>query len=251
MQVYFTLLRRELGSHFLSLTGYVIISTVLGLVGFSIMDMLSKLSGRPMDTPITEMFYVTTYFWIILLLTTPVITMRTFAQEKFTGTFETLMTAPVSDLEVVLAKFSAGLLFFLSAWAPVAGYMIFLHRYTNLAAVPLQPSVIASTYLGLALIGSLFIAVGCFASSLTRSQLIASAVSYGIGLTLFLLSMRSLVPMPMSGWESAVFAHLSMSEHLEDFARGIINTSAVTYYVTATGFFLFLTLKVVESRRWK
>ena len=251
MQVYLTLLRRELGSHFLSMTGYVIISTVLGLVGFSIMDILPKLSGKPMDTPITEMFYVTIYFWIILLLTTPVITMRTFAQEKFSGTFETLMTAPVSDLQVVLAKFSAGLMFFMAAWAPVAAYIVFLHRYTNLGAVSLQPAVIASTYLGLALIGGLFISLGCFASSLTKSQLIASAVSCGIGVMLFLLSMRSLVPMPMSNWEADVFAHLSMTEHLEDFARGIVSSSAVAYYVTATGFFLYLTLKVVESRRWK
>ena len=105
MQPFFTLVRRELGSHFMSLTGYVIMATVLVLMGFSFNDILTKLNGVPLESPITEVFYATIYFWLILLLTTPVITMRTFALEKFTGTFETLMTTPVSDLAVVLAKY--------------------------------------------------------------------------------------------------------------------------------------------------
>ncbi|HEV8544074.1 MAG TPA: hypothetical protein VGR78_16910, partial [Verrucomicrobiae bacterium] len=78
MRAFTTLVRRELGSHFLSPTGYVIITTVLILLGFSFLDLLSKLNGTPIESPITEIFYVTFYFWIILLLTTPVITMRTF-----------------------------------------------------------------------------------------------------------------------------------------------------------------------------
>src|SRR3954462_7927403 len=98
MQGFRTLVRRELGSHFLSLTGYVVMATVLLLLGFSFVDVLSKLNGMPVDSPLTEIFYVTLYFWLILLLTTPVITMRTFALEKFTGPYETLMTTPVSDV---------------------------------------------------------------------------------------------------------------------------------------------------------
>ena len=94
MLPFFTLVRRELGSHFLSLTGYVIIATVLLLLGFSLNDIVTKLNGVPIESPITEVIYYTIYFWMILLLTTPVITMRTFALEKFTGTFETLMTTP-------------------------------------------------------------------------------------------------------------------------------------------------------------
>src|SRR5687767_4654708 len=100
MQVFFTLLRRELGTYFHSMTGYVIIAAVLGLLGLSLIDTLSALSSEATDAPLTEAFYSTFYFWLILLLTTPVITMRTFALEKFSGTYETLMTAPVSDLQV-------------------------------------------------------------------------------------------------------------------------------------------------------
>src|ERR1044071_2338959 len=113
MHVYLTLLRRELGSYFMSLTGYVVIASVLLLVGVSLVDVLAKLNANPTELPLTEFFYITLYFWMVLLLTAPVITMRSFALEKFSGTYETLMTAPVSDLQVVLAKFSGALVFFL------------------------------------------------------------------------------------------------------------------------------------------
>jgi ABC-2 type transport system permease protein len=251
MQPFLTLVRRELGSHFLSLTGYVIIATVLLLLGFSIIDVLTKLNGSPTDAPVTEVFYVTLYFWVVLLLTTPIITMRTFALEKFSGTFETLMTAPVSDLQVVLAKFAGSLIFYICTWLPLIFYMLLLHQYIRNPAGAMEFSTLASTFIGIVLIGSLYLAMGCFASAMTRSQLIAAALSYGLGLTLFLLSMRSLVPVPARGWESEVFKHLSMTEHMQDFARGVIELSSVTYYATLTIFFLFLTCKVVESRRWK
>ena len=251
MQPFLTLVRRELGSHFLSLTGYVIIATILLLLGFSFMDILAKLNGTPVDSPITEIFYVTLYFWIILLLTTPVITMRTFALEKFTGTFETLMTTPVSDLGVVLAKFFGSLIFYTIAWLPLLAYMLVLQRYIHNPAGSMDLLSVLSTYLGIVLIGGLYIALGCFASAITKSQLIAAALSYGLGLTLFLLSLRSLVPFEASGWEADFFSHISMTEHMQDFARGVLELSSLTYYVTLTAFFLFLTWKVIESRRWK
>jgi ABC-2 type transport system permease protein len=251
MQPFLTLVRRELGSHFLSLTGYVIIATILLLLGFSFMDILAKLNGQPVDSPITEIFYVTLYFWIILLLTTPVITMRAFALEKFTGTFETLMTTPVSDLGVVLAKFFGSLIFYTIAWLPLLAYMLVLQRYIHNPAGSMDLLTVLCTYLGIVLIGGLYISMGCFASALTKSQLIAAALSYGFGLTLFLLSLRSLVPFEASGWEADFFSHISMTEHMQDFARGVLELSSLTYYVTLTGFFLFLTWKVIESRRWK
>jgi len=108
-----------------------------------------------------------------------------------------------------------------------------------------------TTFLGLFLIGALYISMGCFASALTRSQLISAALSYGLGLTIFLLSMRSLVSVPVRTWEAEVFSHISMTEHMQDFARGVLEVSSLTYYITATIFFIFLTWKVVESRRWK
>ena len=92
MQAYLTLVRRELGGYMNSLTGYVIIASVLLLLGFSFTDMLVKLNATPTYVPLTELFYSSYYFWLILLLTAPIITMRSFALEKFSGTYETLMT---------------------------------------------------------------------------------------------------------------------------------------------------------------
>ena len=251
MQPFLTLVRRELGGHFLSLTGYVIIATVLLLIGFSLVDILTKMNGVPTDAPITEMFYVTIYFWVILLLTTPVITMRTFALEKFTGTFETLMTTPVKDRIVVLAKFTGSMLFYICIWLPLIVYMLLVQAYVKSPSALLDLTTVASTFLGIVLIGSLYVAMGCFASALTRSQLMAAALSYALGLTLFLLSMRSLVPIQAKSWETEFFAHLSMTEHMQDFARGVVEVSSLTYYVTLTAFFLFITSKVIEARRWK
>jgi ABC-2 type transport system permease protein len=248
---FFTLVRRELGSHFLSVTGYVIIATVLLLLGFSLNDIVTKLNGVPLESPITEVIYYTIYFWMILLLTTPVITMRTFALEKFTGTFETLMTTPVGDITIVLAKFFGSLIFYLVAWLPLIAYLLIVRRYVEHASSSVDIPALVSTYLGLLLIGSLFIAMGCFASALTRSQLVAAIMSYALVFTLFLLGMRSLVSVEASGWEADFFAFISMTEHMQEFARGVVQLSSVSYYITLTTFFLFLTWKVVESRRWK
>jgi ABC-2 type transport system permease protein len=251
VQVFWTLFRRELATFFLSLTGYVIISTVLALLGLSILNIISHLGSEAIDAPLTEVFYSSVYFWLILLLTTPVMTMRTFASEKASGTYEALMTAPVRDLQVVLAKFAGVLTFYAITWAPLLLYMLFLHRYTNSPATVWDPRSLATTYLGIMLWGSVYISLGCFASALTKSQLIAAAVSYAVGLTLFLLSLRALAPIAPTGWQAKVFSHISMTDHMGDFARGVIDTTPIVFYLSLTCFFLFATFKVVESRRWK
>src|SRR5580704_12603274 len=98
MQPYLTLTRRELGAFFVSATGYIIIAGAVFMMEWSFVTLLEVLQGQPMPVPVTQLFYSTWYFWSILLLTSPIITMRLFALEKYSGTFETLMTTPVSDL---------------------------------------------------------------------------------------------------------------------------------------------------------
>jgi ABC-2 type transport system permease protein len=251
MRVYFTLLRRELGSYFMSLTGYVLIASVLLMLGLSLVDMLGKLNADPTEWPLTEIFYYSFYFWMILLLTAPIITMRTFALEKFSGTYETLMTAPVSDLQVVLAKFSGALVVFLITWIPLLIYLAILQHYTDVVTPAVSSALIGSTLLGIFLIGSVYMSLGCFASALTSSQIIAAAVSYGLGLAFFLASLRATVSMPGSTWKDKLFAHISMTDHMREFSHGEIDSRWVIYLVSLTIFFLFLTLRVVESRRWK
>jgi len=249
MRAYLTLVRRELGAFFVSLTGYVIIASVLLLLGISFTGILDALNDSPTDVPLTELFYRSYYFWIILLLTAPVITMRSFAFEKGTGTYETLMTTPVSDLQVVLAKFTGTLAFYVLTWLPLFGCVAVVRYLTGETKV-LDPWTTASTFLGFVLMGCLYMSMGCFASALTRSQIIAAMNSLVLGLGLFLLSLRSLVPMPPADWATKLFAYVSLSDHLEDFSRGFVDTRHLVFYASLTIFFLFLTLKVVESRRW-
>ncbi len=252
MGVFFTLTRRELAGYFLSMTGYVVMATVLFLLGLSFTDVISKLNASPTDAPVTEVFYLTVYFWLILLLTAPVITMRSFSIEKFSGTYETLLTAPVRDWEVVLAKFAGAYIFYLITWLPLVGYLLATQYYTNNQALALDWGTLLSTVIGIMLIGSLYMSMGCLASSVTESQMIAAALSYAGGFVFFLISLRSIYGSGKGGGlKDKIFAHMSMTEHMLEFARGNIDTRPVIYYLSLTILFLFLTAKVVESRRWK
>jgi ABC-2 type transport system permease protein len=250
MTVYLTLVRRELAGFLIGPTGYVVIASVLMLLGFSFVDMLAKLNGDATDAPLTQVFFGTLYFWVILLLTAPVITMRTFALEKLSGTYETLMTAPVSDRQVVLSKYLGTFLFYLLTWLPLLACLVVVRYYVR-EPVVFDLRTTFTTFLGIALIGSLYMAMGCLASALTRSQILAAMNTFAFGLTFFVLSLRALMPTPPDHWGSRVFAYISMTEHMQNFARGVVDTRYVVFYLTSSAFFLFLTLKVVEARRWK
>src|ERR1044071_3827975 len=164
MQPYFTLIRKELAGYFFSLSGYIIIAVAMFLLGLSFVVLLINLQQEPTSMPVTEVFYISYFFWYILLLSSPVITMRLFAMEKFTGTFETLMTTPVSDLQVVLAKFSAGLAFYLLMWVPLLGCLLVVQHYAKDVG-PFDVGAVGSTFLGIFLLGCMFISLGCCASA--------------------------------------------------------------------------------------
>ena len=131
MQKFLTLTRRELAAYFVSMTGYIMVAAVVFLLGLSFVHLVEALQGGPTPAPLTELFYQTYYFWIIILITTPILTMRLFAQERFSGTFENLMTTPVSDTQVVGAKFTAAILFHLLLWLPLLAFIYALHRFLN------------------------------------------------------------------------------------------------------------------------
>jgi ABC-2 type transport system permease protein len=249
MRAWWTLVRRELGSYFVSWVGYVIIAVVLLLFGIAFDLLLEELNGGETDRPLTEMFYPV-FLWLTLILAAPLITMRTFAHEKFTGTFETLMTTPVSDLQVVLAKFGGAMIFYLIMWSPLVACVFVVRHFSN-DPVAIDPRTLSSTFVGITLLGALYMAIGCFASSLTRSQIISAMFAIAIGVSLGLLSLLSEAFSGHTGWVTKVFAHLSLTEHMRDFSRGVIDTRPVILYLSLTALFLFLTLKSVESRRWK
>lgn len=250
MRVYIALTRRELSAYFASLTGYVVIAAAAFLVGMSFVDLVISVQSVPMPMHVTEVFYQTPYFWMILVLTAPVVTMRLFAQEKFSGTFETLMTTPVREAELVLAKFSAALTFYLLMWLPLLGCILVLRRFAG-DAPGMDWTVIGTTYLGIVLLGCLFMSMGCFASALTRTQTVAAMLTLLLGVSLFLVSFLARQLPEVTTWQAAVLSHFTLLEHMQDFTRGVVDVRPVVFYVSLSVFFLYLTLRVLESRRWK
>jgi ABC-2 type transport system permease protein len=250
MQAYWTLTRRELGGYFISPTGYIVIAAAALLMGWSFSDLVLAVRGVSMPMPPTELFFKTMYFWLILLVTTPVITMRLFASERASGTYETLMTSPVSDFKVVMAKFTAAVFFYIAVWLPLLGCILVVRRYTNDPSA-LDAGSLASTFLGILLFGGLFIAAGCCASALTRSQVVAVLLTLLFGASLILLAFLANQVSLQSNWQAKVFASFDLFEQMHDFARGAVDTRPVIFLFTLTLFFLFLTLRIIESRRWK
>jgi len=250
MKIFLTLLRRELAAFFFSLMGYVIIAAVTLMIGLSFVLLMRNLGSDPFPMPVTELFFNSFLFWIILILAAPVITMRLFAQEKAAGTYETLMTTPVNDLQVVAAKFTAAVVFYTVMWLPTAAGLLVVGHYTNQARA-VDAGTLGGTCAGVLLSGGLFLAMGCFASSLTRSQVVAAVVSLVPGVGWFILAFLAQVLPTAQDWPARLLAYLSLFKQMDDFTRGVVDTRVVVLYTSLTLFFLFLTLRAVESRRWK
>jgi ABC-2 type transport system permease protein len=250
MQIFLTLARRELAAFFLSVTGYIIIAAVTLLVGLSFEVLVTNLGSDPTPAPVTEMFYATYFFWLIILVAAPVITMRLFALEKSSGTFETLMTTPVTDMAVVAAKFSAALIFYLVMWLPLLACLFFVGRFTSQPGA-LDAGTVGGTFLGIFLVGGLFLSLGCFASAISRTQMTAAILSFVLGVSLFSLGFLADAIPVTAQWQTSVLSFFGLFGQMRDFARGVVDTRAIIFYLSLTLLFLFLTLRAVESRRWK
>lgn len=249
LRVFLTLWRRELSSSFASPAGYVVLAAVLLLFGISF-TLIADALTKPSDIPLTELFYGSLFFWVILLLSTPVITMRTFAAERATGTYENLMTTPVGDTEVVLGKFAGSFTFFGILWLPLLPCLLVVRHYTNDPA-SLDWGAVASTYLGIFSLGTLYVAIGVFASALTRNQIIAAIVSLALGMALFLLSFNAPALAGQAAWSVSLLRELSLVEQMWEFARGIVDVRHLVFHQSLAAVFLFLTHKVIEARRWR
>lgn len=250
MHVFFTLMRRELGTFFVSLTGYVIMAGVALLSGLSFCVLIRQMGSAGFQLPVTELFFQNPMFWFILLIANAVITMRLYAHEKYSGTYETLMTTPVGDLQVVSAKFAAAWLFYMIMWLPFLACCYIIQYYARQSGA-LDAGVLISTFTGIGLFGAFFISFGGFASALSVSQMVAAMVSLLIGLALFALSYVAGTSFSGASWQEQVLSRFGFFEQMQEFAHGVIDTRSVLVLLSLTFFFLFLTLRVVESRRWK
>jgi len=180
---------------------------------------------------------------VIILFTMPMITMRTYSEEKRSGTIELLLTSPVTDLEIILGKFLGALALYASMLLVTMLYMAMLFKISNPEWRP-----IAAGYLGLLLMGGCFISTGLFISSLTKNQIVAGFLTFVTFLMFWIVSWIGESSGPTT---QAVVSYLSIIEHLEDFARGIIDTKNMVYYLSFITFGLFLTAKSVDRERWR
>lgn len=249
MRAFLTLWRREFGAAFGSPVGYVVLAAVLLLVGFSFSLIVDALQ-EPSDIPLAELFYGSLFFWVILLFSTPVITMRTFAAERAIGTYENLMTTPVSDLQVVAGKFAGSLTFFAFLWLPLLACLLVVRHYTNDPS-SLDWGATASTFLGILSLGTLYVAIGVFASALTRSQIIAAIVGLALGVSLFLLGFAAPALAAQTPFSSSLVREFSLVEQMWEFSRGVVDVRYLVFHLSLAAFFLFLTLKAIETRRWR
>ena len=250
MRIFLTLTRRELAAFFCSITGYVIIAAVTLLIGLSFVMLMRNLGSDPFSMPVTELFFNSFLFWVIVILVTPVITMRLFALEKASGTYETLMTTPVGDLEMVAAKFVAAVIFYLVMWLPTLACLFIVRSFYQSNERPGRRHA-GGDVSGYFLSGCLFLALGCFASSLTRSQVVAAVISLATGVSPVHPGLFGPGGPAAQQWPTQVLLYFNLFKQMDDFTRGVVDTRTVIFYVSLTFFFLFLTLRVVESRRWK
>jgi ABC-2 type transport system permease protein len=180
---------------------------------------------------------------VILLFLLPLLTMRLFAEEKRSGTIELLLTYPVRDGEVLLGKYLAALGVFL-------GMLTLTLVYPALVAwtAQLEWGPLVTGYIGLVLEGAVFLAIGVLISSLTENQIVAGVSTFGILLILWVIGWAA---DSAGGGLGRVLSHVSITEHFDSFAKGVIDTKDVIYYLDVTVLALFLTLRSLESKRWR
>jgi gliding motility-associated transport system permease protein len=251
-----TLIGKELKLYFISPIAYVVGAVFLIIVGFLFYNIVAvfarqslqfmRLQGMTPQLDIHEAVFRPTFLnmGVVLLLVVPILTMRLFSEEKKMKTTELLMTSPLTITEIVLGKYLAAFLVYAVLLALTLSMPLLIGFYSTIDWGPL-----GSSYLGLLLLGGAFLAVGLFASSLTENQIIAAVISFGTLLCLWILSVaaRTIGSSTLGG----LLNYLSLYEHLDNFIRGLVDTSDLIFYLSFIAFGLFLTHRVVESQRWK
>jgi len=253
------IVERELRTYFISPVAYVVLTIFVFLSGLFFQTILNQVlqfammqsmqgaqMGRgatPIDMPgiISQNFLQT--MSVILLFMLPMLTMGLFSEEKKRGTIELLLTAPITDLQVVLGKFLAAVSFYVillgTTWIPMA----VLYIYGSPVSGP-----ILSRYLGLLLYGLALLSVGLFISTLTENQIISAVLSFG---TIMVLWLVDVVAQRSEAVTKDVLTYLSILSHLDDFMKGVLATSNIIFYLSLMLLGLFLTYRSIDSLRWR
>lgn len=254
MRNIWTIFQKEIGSYFTSWVAYLLL-IMFGLIfgfffwnalGFFVVEgMEMQMRGQAFPMNINEQVIrpLLSNVGVIGLFFIPMITMRLFAEEKRTGTIELLATSPIRDLEIIIGKWLAALGLYSCMLLFTAVNFAFLFRYGNPDWKPL-----AIGYLGLLLQAGALLAIGTFISTLTRNQIIAGAVTFGVELLLWVIGWVG--EYETTAW-ARVLSYLSVITHFESFARGVLDSKDAIFYVSAIFIGLFFTARSLESLRWR
>jgi ABC-2 type transport system permease protein len=246
--------RKELRSYFASPIAYVVIGMFTFIFGYfyiAILNYFVQMSmqmgasgmGGPVNVNQQMIRLLLQNAAVVILFVLPMITMRTYAEEKRSGTIELLLTSPLTDFQIIVGKFVGALTLYAVMLSVTLIHIAILFVYGNPEWAP-----IASGYLGLLLLGGCFISVGLLVSSLTRNQIIAGMLTFGVFLVLWVIDWIGSLGGPTAG---KIVSYLSITGHFDDFAKGVIDTTHIVYYLSFITFGLFLTAKAVDSERWR
>jgi ABC-2 type transport system permease protein len=245
---------REVRSYFVSPMGWAILGLFAIMFGFFFdtflnsfvrQSMEAQFGGGPqaMNINMTMIRGLFNNVSVILLFLVPMITMRTYSEEKRSGTIELLLTSPLQDVEIIVGKFVGAMGLYCAMLAVTAVYIALLFVYGNPEWKP-----IVTGYVGLLLMGGCFVSLGLFISSLTKNQVVAGIGTFIVLLLLWVVNWMADSAGPTMG---AVLSYLSITEHFDDFGKGIVDTKHIVYYLSVITFGLFLTAKSVDSERWR
>jgi ABC-2 type transport system permease protein len=236
---------RELRAYFVSPLAYLVMFAFLayyGVVFTLIMSFLNDPRSPGTERPMDNMFGF--FFWVLMFFVTPILTMRLLSEELRSGSIEVLMTAPVTESQVVIGKYLAALAFYCALWVPTVAYAGIIARYSHVDWGP-----IGGGYFGIFCLGALFLSIGVLFSALTKSQLLAAIMTFTVLLVSFLLGLSE----SLFNGEVAkqALGYVNLFGHMEEFHRGIVDSRHLVYYGSAICFFLFLASRALEDRKWR
>ena len=252
MRTFFVQLLRELRAIFHTPVAYVVIALFALMMGFTFSNAVAQMNKQAMEYTLLEATLLNELFVFPFTFIVALITMRSFSEEFRMGTVEMLMTAPVKDWHVELAKFFGTTVFFALMLAPSAGYFWLFELVGHGATAAKSVASIASAYLLLLLLGMMFISIGIFASSLVRDQINAAVITLVV--TILYLIIPLIITQILNVTDPRVsqfWEFFSPIRHLLDFSKGLVDTRRIVWYLSATGFFIALTHHVFHSRKLK
>lgn len=243
------LTKRELMAYFFAPVPYLVLFFFLLLMSY-FFQQYTLFEERNVTKAYVNFGQVFDSLGFILLFLVPMLTMNSVADEKSRNTIETLLTAPVTDWQVILSKWLGTFLFYVVMLAPTVVFLLLLKSFGAPIGKPDAGSVVAA-YTGALLLGGLYIAIGVFASSITENALLSAFVAFFTMIALFALGAVPKVTSGAPQWVKETVSYLSQFEHFGQFLTGRIALHDVMYFVTTSVLFLFLAVRALESRKWR